>query len=139
MVADDLSDYLTSQGHGANTTDTGTAPISIFSNFSPTTPDQVVMVYETGGLSTVHAMASGPGQAVQERPAVQIRCRAQTQTSARTLADDVFNSLDGFRTRTINGTRYNYMEAIQSPFILDRDDEEREVFAFNVRIMKDLG
>jgi hypothetical protein len=137
-LLDDIADYLTSQGHGANSTTTGTAPVNIFRNVIPMTPDTAIALFETGGLGTVHAMASGPGEAVAARPSVQIRVRARSQDTARSLVDDVFNDVDGLRERTINGTRYSWMEAIQMPFILDRDDQNREVFNFNVRIIKDL-
>ena len=135
---DDIADYLTSQGHGANSTTTGTSPVNIFRNVIPFSPDTAIALFETGGLASVHAMASGPGQAVAARPSVQIRIRARSQDAARTLTDSVFNDMDGFRERTINGTRYSWMQSIQMPFLLDRDDEDREVFAFNMRVIKDL-
>ena len=138
MLLDDMGDYLTSQGHGATTTSTG-ASISIFRNFLPAEPDSVITMIETGGLPPIHAMASSPGQAKVEQPGVQILVRHNVSDTARVNIDSVFKSVDGFRTRTINGVRYLWMTAVQSPFLFDRDESRREIFAFNLHVVKELS
>jgi hypothetical protein len=135
----DIADYLTSQGFGQTTTSTGGEPINIFRNISPTDPAHCVMLFENGGAGTVHAMNSVPGVAVVERPAIQIRVRDKNHDTARSTINDVFKTIDGLRERTINGTRYLWIEALQSPFLLERDDDNREVFVFNALVTKELS
>ena len=49
------------------------------------------------------------------------------------------NLLDGLSERTINATRYSYVEATQVPFSLGRDDSERSMLAVNFLAYKDLS
>src|SRR5687768_15382891 len=120
MLLDDIADYLTSQGgSGVGTVYAG--------GFPPTALDNAVAVYEYPGMASVHHMNSEPGQAIVERPRVQVVARGASEAyqSARTRAHNVFVLLDGLRDRTINGTRYLWVAAIQPPFLLDADDNKR--------------
>ena len=130
LLALDLRDYISS---GLSTADTVTA------GRLAGVPDKQVGVIETGGLPSTHTMASGPGLAQLEWPRVQILTRATTYPAAVQLAANVHHLLDGFRPRTINGTSYEWIEAVQQPFLLEEDANGRVVMACNYQIAKALS
>jgi hypothetical protein len=135
MVAQDLADVLSTGGIGTVGTD-------VFYGVLPDTVATGVAVVETGGSFSLHTMGPGPattfgaGVATVERPRVQVFSRSPTYTTARAKAQDAFNLLDGLRDRTVNGRRYLWIAAVQSPFDLGRDGNDRQQFAFNLDITK---
>lgn len=134
MLLDDMVDYLSSAG----TTSDGTA---IFAGILPDAPDIAVAVYETGGTSPTYAMNALPGQAVVENPRIQVVCRnvKDDYATARRKAQDIFLLLDGLPSRTINGTSYKWGSAVQSPFLMRRDELGRCVIAQNFDIVKAMS
>jgi hypothetical protein len=131
MLLDDLADYLSSQGHGTVGTD-------IFLSAMPgdTASGTLVVLYETGGVFPIRAMASSPGQARMERPRVQIVVRGDDYPVARAKANDIWRSLDGLPQRTINATTYFTVSAVQSPFQLGPDLNNRTKIACNYDVLK---
>lgn len=125
LLALDLRDYLAS-GQGE----------TVVAGYLPTEPPRAIAVRETGGVPSVHTMSSGPGAAYVERPGVQVLSRAATYAATAQIAANVHHLLDGFRPRTINGTSYEWAEALQQPFELDRDENGRIIFACNYLITK---
>lgn len=131
MILDDLGDYLSTGGI------TGT----IYKGFMPNDPDDCVAIYETGGQAPVHAMNGSAGQAVLERPRVQIVCRSgeYDYSTARTKAQSVFVLMDGMPTRTLNGVAYKWAAAVHSPFLMGRDEHKRPLIACNFDVSKAVG
>ena len=134
MLIDDVLDYLSSGGVG----NPGT---TLFGGFMPDMPDVATAVYETGGLASVHAMNPVAGAAVVEMPRVQVVCRASgyDYATARATAHSAFKLLDGLPTRSINGTKYLWASAVQSPFLMGRDQAGRVQVACNYDIVKELS
>lgn len=130
MLLSDLSDYLSTGNVGST---------DIFCGWVPMSPDTLIAIHETGGLPSVHAMASGPGQAMVEQPRVQIQVRDADYESARLIMHRVHARLDGTRNQTINGVTYHWIEAVQQPFFLHRDENSRFVLACNYQITKGLS
>jgi len=128
LLLTDMDDYLTTSG----------VTTAIYRGRQPSDPSTVVTIYETGGSPPVHGMGGSPGTALAEQPSIQVVTRSTSYSTARTTADQCFDLLDGLYQTTINGTRYLYVEALQSPFMLERDDQERTRIACNYRIVKDL-
>lgn len=131
MFLDDLADFLSSGGI--------TTPI--YKGHLPALAGNAALVlYETGGLNTVQTMSSGPGAASTiERPRAQIVARDLDGSVAFALASNAFNLLDGMRERVINGVRYLWAQAVQSPFYLDTDQNARTLIAFNIDVFKALS
>lgn len=135
MVAQDFADVLSTGGMG-------TVGSTIFYGSLPDSVAQGVVVVETGGIFPLHTMGSGPattvgaGVAAVERPRVQVMTRASVYETARAMAQDAFNLLDGLRDRTVNSRRYLWVRAVQSPFDLGRDLNDRAQFAFNLDVTK---
>jgi hypothetical protein len=81
-------------------------------------------------------MASGPGEAHLERPTAQLLSRAPTYQGAAQIAANAHHLMDGLRPRLINGTAYEWAEALQQPFELERDENGCVIFACNYIITK---
>lgn len=133
MLLDDIADYLSSGG-------IGTVGTSIFKGVAPDTPDACTVVYETGGMGTVHAMGNSAGQAVLEQPRVQVVCRASAEDyeAARLKAHSVFKLMDGLPERLINGTKYHWGQSVHSPHLLGRDESGRVLITCSFDIKKAL-
>jgi len=134
MLLDEIADYLSTGG-------IGTVGTTLFKGYMPELPDTVMAVYESGGRAPYRAMRGAAGQAVAERPRVQVVARAATYdyASARTAINDVVRRLDGAGDFTQNGVRYLWVAATQSPFVMGRDDQGRVKIAVNFDVVKELS
>jgi hypothetical protein len=75
---------------------------------------------------------------VAERPRVQIVVRSTLYSTGREKINDAWKALEGLPGQTINGTRYLYAEAVQSPFVIGRDENSRVLLAFNLDVVKEV-
>lgn len=134
MLLDDIDDYLTTQGM---LTSTSTSPWGIYKGFRPPNPDIVIALYETGGQAPVRAMGAATGNAVEVRPGLQVVVRAgeYDYDIARKKASDIYGVLDNF-AGTINGIGYRWIAAMQEPFQMGRDEQERPLLACNYSVAK---
>lgn len=136
VLLDDIADMLSSGGVGTVGTD-------LFKGFLPETDAAVVALYETGGRGPDIAMGAGPiGSTVaMEWPRVQVVCRSgeYDYATARSKAHDIFKLLHGLPARLINGTSYQWASAVQSPFLMGRDDSNRVLIACNYDVAKALS
>ena len=126
MLLDDLSTFLVAQGIAT--------PIQKGSIAE--SPDTVLALRETGGYPASHVMSVSAGQAILEEPTVQIVARAMAYDTAETLIRSIKTLLDGLRNQTINGVQYHWVSALQPPFLLERDANQRFVLAFNVHVKR---
>jgi|TARA_Y100000310_G_scaffold85390_1_gene82255 hypothetical protein len=138
MLLDDIGDILSTGGIGtvASTEDWG-----IFYGFLPPSPDRAVAIFETAGNESIRAMSSGPGEAPAEQPRFQVRVRGEVYdyVEARRKARDCFNLLDQLGGVTVNATRYLWVSALQSPFALGLDDNNRPSVVCNFSVVKGLS
>ncbi len=132
MLLDDVGDYLSTGGLGL------TSGTNLFLGMLPDKPEQACGIYETGGFFPIHAMAASAGNAVVERPRIQIVTRSATYQGARQLMHNIYKRLDGLRDVTINSTRYLYMQAVSSPAQMGLDGSGRPRIVLNVDIVKKL-
>lgn len=143
MLLNDICDYLTSASAGGlvqmASTSGATSP-NLAAGRRPSTPRSVVTLYEIGGLEPVHAMTASPGQAVVERPGLQVVSRSSDYETARLLAHRAWMLIDGFPDRLINGVRYKYGKCRQSPFSMGFDTQNDDpLVAFNADLVKVLS
>ena len=121
MLLDDISDLLT----------TGSVTTEIYKGFMPEQPDNAFVLTESAGQGPIKAMAGSPGQAALEVAGLQVIRRSPSYQTARNDMQTVMDLLDGLSERTINATRYSYVEALQVPYSFGRDDSERSMLAVN--------
>lgn len=131
MLLDDIGDYLTSASVASSA--------ALFRAFMPPEPNDVVVVYETPGMAAAHGFNANAGQAVAEYPHVQVVVRSTSYEAARVVAHRAWVKLDGLPTRTINGVQYHWAHALQSPFLMQRDEQARVYLACNYEVAKALS
>lgn len=98
-------------------------------------PNTVIGLLETGGYPSVHVNGNGM-KAVLDEPTVQVRTRAQDYPTAMALCRSAYDLLDGYRNGVINNRPYHMIRAMQPPFLLQRDELNRFICAFNVRVQR---
>ena len=123
MMLDDIATYLDGNGLG-----------TVHRDFSPPSPDTVVTIYGTGGQAPVYTMRNPH---ILERPRVQVVCRSLSLQTAHSNAKSAYELLSGVRNRTINNVLYHWIEAVQEPFLLGKDQNARFTVACNYDITKD--
>ena len=126
MVLDDLYTYLQGAGVG----------LPMQKGTIAGEPDDVLAFRETGGFPPQHVLAVGPGNAVIEEPTIQVLARSMAYDTAEQAIRLVYRLLDGLRNQSINGVDYHFISALQPPFLLERDENDRFVLAFNVHIRR---
>ena len=114
-----------------------TESTNLFKGLMPETPDTCVTLYETPGRQPSEQM--GNSQGGTERPNLQVISRASDYVTARTNAQTVWNALRLVTEQTLSGVRYLRIQPLQSPFLLNRDDNQRVRVAFNCMVEKELG
>jgi hypothetical protein len=129
VLLDDIADLLT----------TGGITTTIYKGRLQDRPNDAIALLETGGQPAIHAMSTGPGNALFERPSVQILRRSTSYNTARAEMNTIHNLLDGVTQRTINSTRYSMIQAVQPPFAIDRDSADRAMLSCNFLCMKTLS
>jgi hypothetical protein len=121
MLLDDIDSYLTQNG----ITD-------IFIGQLPPSPDDCVSLFEYAGEPPdLHWNGEYPG--------LQVIARAKKYPTARAKIEQVKNILHGVTEETINGTRYLLIHARQSPETLGKDENGRQMFVVNFRIIKEVS
>lgn len=125
----DIATYLDSQ------LATLTLGTNLFVGRMPDTPDTCVALYEYGGASPTEVMG-GATPPVLENPRLQVATRDASYANAETLARSIWNALTGVLDETLTLTRYNIVDAIQSPFPIERDTHDRVIFVQNFDVTK---
>lgn len=124
----DLADLLT----------TGGIATTIYRGVLPEAPDDAIQLVESGGYPPVQAMRGARDvSTVVEQPTVQITRRSSSYDRNVAGMNAVLRLLDGAGDRTINGTRYGWITAIQPPFDLGRDETHRHLRALNVLVCRE--
>jgi len=128
-MLDDLGTYLEAQV-GSLTLGT-----NLFLGRMPDSPDVCVTLYEYGGGAPTNVMG-GDNMPPIEEPRVQVLTRADGYTATRTLAGECWTAIEAILNESLSGTLYHRVSANQSPFPLERDSQDRVLFAQNFRVLK---
>ena len=127
----DVGAYLDAQVSAASLA----AGTNLFYGRLPDAPDTCVALYETGGGVPDDTMGNSSAP-VFENPRVQIVVRADDYATAATLIGDCWDKLQLISNETLSSTYYARISAVQSPFALERDSQDRMVMACNFQIIK---
>ncbi len=111
---------------------------NLFLGRLPDEPDTCVALFETSGLVPIEAMG-GSTLPAYIQPRCQTLVRAADYATAAALAEDVFKKLTLVDNEALSGTRYLRIAGIQAPFYLERDGQERVVFACNYQTQRVLA
>ena len=136
MLLNDTATYL-----AANSTRL-TEPANLTKSFMPEAPSTVTTLYESAGLFPLHFFSTSTGTREYEQPALQAISRSTSYETARAIAEDVFTILDnvaGSNLPTATGPLYVRIDAVQSPFFIDRDQNDRFRVGVNFNIIKTTG
>ncbi|MCL6611179.1 MAG: minor capsid protein [Peptococcaceae bacterium] len=123
MLIRDIAQILQTNGIGA-------LGVDIFLGQLPASPDNAVVLYPTGGFA-------------QDLPLPDVKMTAQVLVRDKSYQAGyeriwrIFNLLDGGESRFIEAPSGRKMvaQAMQPPFFLERDENGRSVFVFNVSII----
>ena len=130
MWLDDLAAHLASEGHGS-------LPGTIFVGTVPASPDALVAVLMYPGLAPerVHDVV-GPAY---HRPRFQLWVRDRVSSSGYSTAYDrihaAYQDLDAVRNQTLGATRFLSITALQSPFEMPIDRNNRPQFVCNFQVV----
>lgn len=84
-------------------------PVSL--NFTPDDTTNSISVYDTGGFASERSYTCPP----MPRPTAQVMIRHSSPNTARIVAEELFDLLDGIYDEVINGTQYFVVECNSPP------------------------
>lgn len=129
----DVGTYL-----AANVTDTTlTLGTNLFLGRLPDSPDTCVGIYETGGNAPTDVFGGNTAPPI-ENAGLMCHTRASSYSDCQSLAVDIMKTLTKVINEALTGTTYYKIEANQSPFGLERDEQERMIFSCNFMVVKAL-
>jgi hypothetical protein len=105
----------------------GTVGTSIFTNYKPPNPDNLLVVNGYAG-SPPDRTHDGSGNS---HPGIQVWCRDTSAATCRTRIESVFNLLDGSGNFTVSGVYFLELNAVSSPVPLGKDENGRTEFSQN--------
>jgi hypothetical protein len=136
MLLDDVGTYL-----AANST-RFTVGVNLTKGNMPENPATCTTLFETGGFSPLHAFTTGSQTRYYERPSIMVHSRSTDYQTVRDTMEAVFTILDGYNNAllpTATGVHYGSIDAVQSPFLINRDSNDRFVMSVNFNVVKTTG
>lgn len=120
MIINDLATYLTTQ------TDLvlGT---SLYLSHQPESPDEVVAIYDTGGVEPDRYLPTAD-------PTVQILVRANDYETAHDRAQEIAGILHGLTNQEIGDYYVYYIFLLGEPAHIGRDKRERDEYTLNLHL-----
>ena len=129
---------LTDIGSYLNSASISTQDLTLGTNLIlgrlPDTPATCVALIQTGGTPPTDTF--GTSFPPLETQGLQTLVRATAYATAEALAVDIFKSLTSVDNQTLTSTLYLNVEALQSPFALERDAQERLIMSCNYNVLK---
>lgn len=118
-VLDDVAQYLEDQGRG-------TVGTSIFKSNMPDTPDNIIAVYATGGLTPDRYLPTA-------EPTFQVMVRASDYATLQTTVDNIVSDLHRKRNVELvtNETYFYYIFLLSEPAHIGRDANGRDEMSIN--------
>lgn len=121
----DIKDILESSQHAV-----GTFGTDIFVGMMPKAPDACICIYDTGSWRQPETGFSCQYPTIM----VKIRGPRGNYTTGYAKAKEVFDALHATYNETWNSTLYVFIIAIQDPFFIGYDENNRPLFSVNFRI-----
>lgn len=102
---------------------------NLFLNALPDEPNNANSIIETGGIAPNHVFAGD--RPAWENARVAVTSRSTSSTEARDDANIAWFALQEISNSTLSGVSWLRVSAVQSPFLLERDERNRAVFQAN--------
>lgn len=129
-MLDDMKDKLVAQG----VTETiKLSRVGDVGNDSGT--DTQIALFQYSGVDPVYVPEQPKPK--YEYPRLQVLTRSVRDQDAEALAYECFNILSQVTNEVINTHNYIKVAPVGSPFMLQRDEEERSIWACNYRITRE--
>jgi hypothetical protein len=129
MLLDEMADRLDDEGLVASGYELRKGPM-------PASPDQVIVLRESGGPASD---VTFDGQVV-DRPVLQVVVRGgpNDYQSPRNAIETIFRAVvDDWGAFVVDGVRYLGLTALQTPFPLRVDENDRQELAVNFLVEKE--
>lgn len=123
-MTDDVGAYLESNGLG--TVATPLAAGTIFSGFTPTSPDNIIALFETPGFEPVRVM----GGRAMSKLNLQVLVRNKRDEDAEAKAKAIFVLLDTF-VGLMSGVKYFSIMGRTEPYPIGVDENKRRQWTCN--------
>lgn len=135
MLLDEVSSFLVAQNVFTGV-GTGGGATPLFTGKIMAAPDVAGFLFEYGGKSPEFDL--GRGGIRLEFPRIQLVCRGvrDDYSGPRLLAQTAFIQLSAVVNQNLSGVRYLTIDAMQTPFFLRRDDNDRIEIVCNYTVMK---
>jgi hypothetical protein len=130
MLLDEIGAYLQAQSIGTLGTD-------LFRGELPDHVDSAVGVFETPGASPTYVQDDAGVKLESPHFMVLARGAREDYEAPRQKAEDALTALAAVRNQSLSGTRYLRVKPLQTPFPLERDDNDRVVIAVNFEALKE--
>jgi len=115
---------------------TFTLGTNLFIGRLPDDPDLCCAIYQYGGEEPLKTMG-GDAMPPIEEPRIQVIIRATGYATAQSTITTIWGYLEAILNENLTGDRYLRVSAVQSPFPLERDSQDRILFAQNFRVQKE--
>lgn len=112
---------------------------NLFAGKEPTTPNNTCVVFDTPGGSRFLGTdrdEDDPGSNAYEYKNIQIRIRNHDYNQGILQAQALVDLLHGIGNLVLNGTLYTLIQSIDSPALLDWDDNGRARIITNFEIQR---
>lgn len=116
-----------------NTASVAVTASNMFIGIMPDTPDLCVALYEYAGTAPLEVMVDDT--ATLEQPSVQVMTRGARNDypAARTLIENVRDTLCGITDETISGVRFLRVSNLSAINALGTDEKDRPEFSLSLR------
>jgi hypothetical protein len=129
-VEKEIADYLVTKG-------LGTFGVDIFDDKLPTDPDSAILIRPSGGSGPTFGFGT-PGVKT-DNPTIQVKVRGlpYDPASGQAKAFSAYYEIAKIQAQTLGTSFYYTSNPLQPPFQLERDANERFIWAFNVLFEKE--
>lgn len=127
MLLEEIATHIQNNGLGVQAN-------NLFIGRLPDEPDDAIAIFEYIGDPILRTHTS-----FYENPRVQFLVRSLTYEAARFRIKSLFLLIEAVINTTLSGVIYQRIAPIQSPFFLQRDMNDRVIFAFNAQVMKEYS
>lgn len=123
MPTEDIKDMLVEAGIGLIFAQ------NLFIGQEPVAPDNTVTLFDGPGAAPVLTMDYG---SQMDQPSINIRVRNSSYPAAMALAYTMYAFLSGRSNTAKNGAFYGLIQPIDTPMLIDWDDNNRARVVFNI-------